>query len=343
MATTSHVLTQEGLAQSVPPEAVRRAAVRATLAPSVHNTQPWRFVIGPSMLEVHADYARQLPVLDPTSRQLVISCGCAVFNARVSLAADGFVSSVRRYPDPYDHAVLARIAISPGGDRAVAALDPVIPLRRSNRRPFANEVVPEQVVATLVAAAQAEGVEAFPLASTDDRMVLAGLSQRAEAIENADPAYRAELRAWVSDDPGRRDGLTSAVIPLESRSATGGVPIRAFDTEGNGQLPSDAQSGKDQCLIVVGSRQDTPVGWLETGEGLERLWLEASRHGYAVSIFTQVIEIAATRAALRSELALDWYPDLIVRVGRAAATPASRRRRLVDVLREVPSSDSWQA
>jgi hypothetical protein len=55
----------------------------------VHNTQPWRFVLEDGALQVHADPARQLQVLDPTRRQLLISCGCAVFNARVSLAASG--------------------------------------------------------------------------------------------------------------------------------------------------------------------------------------------------------------------------------------------------------------
>jgi hypothetical protein len=67
--------------------ALRRAAIRATLAPSVHNTQPWRLVIKGDELNIFADRSRQLQVLDPTTRQLLISCGCALFNARVSLRA----------------------------------------------------------------------------------------------------------------------------------------------------------------------------------------------------------------------------------------------------------------
>ena len=69
--------------------ALRRAAVRATLAPSVHNTQPWRFELRPNELRIVADSSRQLQVLDPTARQLIISCGCALFNARVAVAASG--------------------------------------------------------------------------------------------------------------------------------------------------------------------------------------------------------------------------------------------------------------
>ena len=69
--------------------------MRATLAPSVHNTQPWRFVLSPDALEIHADRSRQLRVLDPRGRQMTLSCGCALFNARASLAAAGYDAAGR--------------------------------------------------------------------------------------------------------------------------------------------------------------------------------------------------------------------------------------------------------
>ena len=81
-------------------QSLRQAAVRATLAPSVHNTQPWRFVLTQGNLEIHANWTRKLRVLDPTGRQLLISCGCALFNARVALAASGYDAVVERFPDP---------------------------------------------------------------------------------------------------------------------------------------------------------------------------------------------------------------------------------------------------
>ncbi|MEJ7705137.1 MAG: hypothetical protein WKF47_16480 [Geodermatophilaceae bacterium] len=79
-------------------QAVRRAAVRATMAPSIHNTQPWRFTLNQSSLEIHADWNRRLRVLDPRGRQLLISCGCATFNARVALAAAGYEGDGRTIP-----------------------------------------------------------------------------------------------------------------------------------------------------------------------------------------------------------------------------------------------------
>src|SRR3978361_989068 len=83
----------------IPVQALRRAAVRATLAPSVHNTQPWSFTIADGALGISADFTRHLQALDPVRRQLLISCGCAILNARAALAADGYGAALRDVPD----------------------------------------------------------------------------------------------------------------------------------------------------------------------------------------------------------------------------------------------------
>jgi hypothetical protein len=133
-----------------PATALRRAAVRAVLAPSVHNTQPWRLRITPDRLDIHTDRSRQLKVLDPTSRQMLISCGCALMNARVALAGAGLHVQVQRNPHPLYDDLLASITITDGpADEALAALDPVIEVRQTNRRHFDDERVPDDVMSAL--------------------------------------------------------------------------------------------------------------------------------------------------------------------------------------------------
>src|SRR3978361_204080 len=88
---------------------LRRAAVRATRAPSVHNTQPWRFHTSLGDWQRFPPASRQLQALDPTGRQLVISCGCALMNARLSIAAQGLAADVERFPEPGQPEVFARI------------------------------------------------------------------------------------------------------------------------------------------------------------------------------------------------------------------------------------------
>ena len=320
--------------------AARRAAVRATLAPSVHNTQPWRFALNGRGVELYADPRRRLTILDPSGRQMTISCGCALFTLRTSLAAAAFEVDVDRRADPSEENRIARVEVVGAREGAldpIAALDPLIELRHTNRRRFSDDEVPAEVVDDLVAAAAAEGARLHVVHGEDERISLAGLCQRADAEQNLDPAYRAELRRWTTDDPMRTDGVPSEAVPRVDGAAADEIPIRDFDTYGAGWLPARTESSRRQCLLVLGTAGDSRDQWIRAGEALQRVLLEVTRCGFVASPLTQVVEVASTRAALRSELRLDMAPHVLIRVGRAPGTPATRRRRLVDVLVEKPS------
>ena len=315
--------------------ALRRAAVRATFAPSVHNTQPWRLHLVEGRLDIYADPSRQLQVLDPTSRQLLISCGCALMNARVALAGAGRGVRVERSGQASRATPIASlIPTDEPADLVLAALDPVLELRQTNRRRFAEDEVAEPVMSTLEEAAAAEGAALFTIRDPEQRIAVATLSQRADAIENLNPAYRAELRAWTSDDPSRRDGVPSLAVPHVDGSSEDDVPIRDFDTRGTGGLPARTRSSMKQTMVLLCTEGDTPAYWVRAGEALERVLLEITRHGLSASLLTQVTEVPSTRAELRHELKLVEHPHVLLRIGRAPITPASRRRRLVEVLTE---------
>lgn len=319
--------------------ALRRAAVRATLAPSVHNTQPWRFALDHNRLDLYADPSRQLRVLDPTGRQLTVSCGCAVFNARVALAAAGVEVRVERFPDPDRPVLVARLTAVDhveGYVDPIGALDAVIELRQTNRRQFAEEPVPAEVIDSLERAAGAEDTRLFVVRSDEHRLAVARLSQQADGIQNLDPAYRAEIRAWTSDDPSSRDGVPAMAVPHVDGAAEDEIPIRDFDSRGVGWLPSRTRSSRRQCLLLLGTDADDSQSWLRAGEGLERVLLEITRQGFVASPLTQVVEVPSARATLRRELGMRMHPHVLLRVGRAPLTPATRRRRLVDVLVERP-------
>jgi len=307
-----------------------QAAERARLAPSVHNTQPWRFRLQDNVFEILRDPARQLRVIDPAGRQLMISCGCAVFNARAALAAAGY-QSVLEPPDQPD--VVARIAVGERtGWQPIASLDGWISHRRSNRREYFTDPVPPELSYALVQAAAAERAQLLELAASNDRALVSRLTKQADAELTLNPAYRAEVRAWTSDDPRRPDGVQAMSVPRVAGEAADELPIRDFDSRGMGWLPSRTHSSAGQCLFLLGTAEDDPAGWLRAGQALERLWLEATRHGYAVSLFTQAVEHPGYRQRLRSLLTLSEYPQLLLRVGHAPATPASRRRELVSLL-----------
>jgi hypothetical protein len=52
----------------------------ATHAPSIHNTQPWRFEVHGPVIDVLLDEERTLPVADPSGRSARIGIGAAAFN-----------------------------------------------------------------------------------------------------------------------------------------------------------------------------------------------------------------------------------------------------------------------
>jgi hypothetical protein len=339
--TATHVLSPAATLREL-----RTVVTRSVRAPSIHNTQPWQFTASPGALLLRADRHRQLGVLDPTGRQLVTSCGCALFNTRVAAAAVGLHTQVTRFPDPHDPDLLARLdVVAPADDSLnseLARLAPAIARRHTNRRRFADDPVPADLVHTLRHAAELEGATLIEVTAPAHRTALAALSQRADAAQISDPAYRAELRSWTSDDPSRLDGVSAVAVPHVDAGSGDDVPIRDFDSHGRGQLPTKTCSTRDQCLLVLAVDRDDVRGWLAAGEALQRVLLEITDAGYAASVFSQVIEVASTRSELRRGLALTAQPMMVIRVGRARPTPGTQRRRLADVFSE-DSSPRWDA
>lgn len=102
-------------------ETLRGAIALATRAPSVHNTQPWRWVVGEESVHLYADWSRQLPATDPDGRDLLISCGAALHHLRVALAALGWATVVHRIPNPAEPSHLAAIEPRPHEPTETAA------------------------------------------------------------------------------------------------------------------------------------------------------------------------------------------------------------------------------
>src|SRR5581483_10398819 len=172
------------------------------------------------------------------------------------------------------------------------------------------------------------------LRGEEDRQELAMLSQAADTVQITDPRYRAELRRWTTTDPNRLDGVRAAVVPHVDGSARDDMPIRDFDTQGEGWLPAGTATNKRQTIFVLGTEADGAVHWLRAGEALERIWLEITRAGFVASLFTQTVEVGSLRAQLREQLRLTMQPHIVVRVGRAPWTAPSLRRHLGDVLED---------
>jgi hypothetical protein len=308
---------------------LRRAAIRATRAPSVHNTQPWRLTIRGSAVEVRADPDRRLPTFDPLGRQMMMSCGTAVFNARVALAAAGRLALVRRLPDRNQPTLLAQVEMAlPDfvADPDLAALDSLVRLRRTNRGPFLDRPVPESVLAELVAAARAEGADLVVAGTQANRDALRKLTVAATAQRLMVPRYRAELRAWTAETNDRVGGVGPSSLAEPPAADPWGPEVDPVLAP----VLAPERWGPEACLVLT-TMGDHPQDWIQAGEALERVLLEATKHRLVVSLESSAIEVLETRTGIHCELDLDWHPQLVLRAGYAIPAPPTPRRPFADV------------
>lgn len=317
------------------PGGVPRGALRACLedavaAPSVHNTQPWRFRLSAGTIEVLADRARRLEVLDPQGRELFISLGAAVFNLRAAMLARGRVPVLRLLPDAAEPDLAARITIGrPTRPPATAImLAEAIPRRHTNRQPFTDIPVPAEALADLSAAADAEQAR---LVVTDPagRDAVLDVVRIAEQRRRHDPAYWRELSEWTRPGAERRDGVPpEAFGPWDALET---VPIRDFSVVRPARRRKPAPFERAPTIAVLYTREDTPHEWLRGGQALERVLLTATVRGLASTIMTQPVEVPHLRALL--EDGSDGYAaQAVLRFGYGPFSAASARRPLDEVV-----------
>ncbi len=318
----------------------------ATRAPSIHNTQPWRFAASAEQVEVRLDPARALPVLDPTGRQQVISCGIAVEFAVVALAARGRAADVGLLPDDTDPDHLATVRITgpheaSDDDRALAD---AIDRRHTVRAPFQPRAIPADLIDRLQAEAGRFGTWCKSITRSEEEVATVFLISRAEEIEQGDPAYVAELQSWLRTDPAAVDGVPVEAVPAgDPHARPSNWLIRDFvvgSREAHAFLPGgdpDAPPPEVErpAVLLMGTDGDDRRAWLEAGRALGRLLLRATAAGVAASPLTQALDWPATRTRLQARLSLVGHPQFLLRMGYPAEGPVgtvSGRRPVGEVL-----------
>ncbi|WP_329110330.1 nitroreductase family protein [Micromonospora sp. NBC_01699] len=299
--------------ERAPAAVLARAAVAAGYAPSVHNTQPWRWSAHPDRLELHAERDRQLSAADPQGRLLMISCGAALDHALVALRAQGWAAEADTGSDPDRPDLLAtvtasnRTPVTPGAKRLFEALA----TRRTDRRPVSEQPVGAPALATIQRAVTGRA-RLQPL-TREQVLELAAAADAASTVESADPAIRAELAYWTGRSARGGVGLTAGVLPGRAPRTT--VPDRDFGRAGTLVVGS----GHDRAatyLLLYGD-DDEPASWLRAGEALSAAWLTAETLGVSVLPLSVTIEVAGTRQLLRRLLSGLGHPYLVLRLGIA--------------------------
>ena len=319
-------------------DTIQFAVAAAVHAPSVHNTQPWRFGRGERTIDVYADTDRRLRVADPAGRELMISCGAAVFTLRVALRYLGWLPHVRLFPDSSRPALVARVS----WDEDRIAADPyeremyaAVIARHTHRGGFGPAPLPSGTIAALRAEAAREGAMLRVVAVGDRQDALAAAVQAGEPHCGWMTTGRPNWRDWVvAPDSPRRDGIPPAAYPAEPAHTEPDFPGRDFAAgKGWGQAAAAAeQSPGLVCLLATSANES--ADWVAAGQALQRVLLRAAACGVAAALHSQPLEVPQLRDFIRVQLAARAHPQLIIRLGvtSQAGPHASIRRPIGDVL-----------
>lgn len=300
-------------AQFPDPKTVRAALSLAIRAPSVHNSQPWRWMVGDGSLHLYADTSRHLIHTDPDRRDLLLSCGASLHHAVVALAALGWQSRITRFPDPADPDHLASIEVTrrePGELDVVLAA--AIPRRRTDRRLFSHWQVSGADVATIGVRVARMGVQMRRVElSTDLKAVVAESVWR----HVHDREYLGELTAW-SGRYSSTAGIPARNIPDSDAHAA--LPGRLFAGAALDQPPDTSARDDHAVLLALGTGTDDPVERVRAGEATSMALLTSTALGLASCPVTEPLEIATTRDAIRCDVFGGVeHPQVMLRVGWA--------------------------
>ncbi len=313
----------------------------AARAPSVHNTQPWRFRVGEDAIELYADRHRQLRT-DPVGREMLISCGAALYGLRLAVRSLDRRPQVELFPDPGP----AQAPLSPAGLRLLARVSlgsaslqtpaertmlAAVPHRHTHRGPFEPGPLPAGLLATMQDDATAEGATLAVVDLEQTQPMLVAILAAEVRGQELDPVTRDEITRWTHDaDSLSRDGVPAHAFPARPRRKPGKLPERDFDLgRGLGWLPPDGGAAAVTAMLVTAG--DSEEDWLRAGQALNRLLLHAASQWCFARLQTQALQAAAARTLVRSRLTLPGAPQLLLRFGVARTAHVTARRPAADL------------
>jgi len=320
-------------------EAARIVAI-AGRAPSVHNTQPWRFRESGTAIDLLADYGRQLTETDPAGRELLISCGAAVFGLRLGFRSLGRMPAVDVLPARDQPALIAHVRVAGQAPvtRHESELLTAVYHRHTHRGPFTPGEIAPRLVEWLRTDAITERAELVVLADPAQTAWVGGLVRSAAAAQAGRPEIAAELRRWArSAASPAHDG-----VPAFARGeypAEPAAPGRAAEPEFRlpqrdfGEPGTAPGGGSPPALTaVLTTAGDSRADWIAAGQALHRILLHAATRWVFASLQSQPLELPELRAELRARLDLPGMPQMLLQLGRSNTAGATPRRPVTETL-----------
>jgi len=315
--------------------AVLRELVRyATLAPSSHNTQCWKFGLGDQSVSILPDYQRRCPIVDPDDHHLFVSLGCAAENLVQAAAALGF-----RGEAVFNTGDNEALGISLDRTKEVRTpLFDAIPRRQSTRTEFDASPLSNEELRLLEAAGSGNGVRVHLLTDKQAMENVLDFVVQGNTAQMRDPAFVRELKDWIRFNGAQAarqgDGLfagSSGNPPVPGW--LGGLMFDLFFTEKaeNDKYARHVRSSAGIAVFV--SDLEDKNHWIEVGRSFQRFALQATAMDVRTAHLNQPVEVASLRPQFSKSIGIaSGRPDLVIRFGRGPEMPRSLRRPINAVL-----------
>lgn len=307
----------------------------AILAPSGHNTQPWKFKLQPDGVLIYADYTRRLPRVDPDDRELIISIGAAIMNLQVAAAHFGYACDVEYYPKANTPELLASAKFFESSqiDPELKNLFPAIIQRRTNRIAYEERSLAESELERLQKLTIGQKAAIRIVTDNTIQTSIAELVSQGDRTQMSDKAFRHELASWVrSNWTHQDDGMAAYGFGIPGIiSWMGSWFMRTFDLS-TSQAKKDYQLPKEAAALIIVHGDDTQESLLEAGEIFERFVLAATLMGLQYALLNQPVEVRDLRTSLRTILGISDWPQLLLRIGYAEPQKRAMPRRPLDAV-----------
>ena len=305
----------------------------ACLAASSHNTQPWSFELDRDVVLIRPDFSRRCPAVDPDDHHLYASLGCAAENLVVAAQASGRSAEVSY--DPASTGV--RIALGEDGPSGSSLFEAIL-ARQCTRTVYDGRALSPSELRALESLPQEEGVSLLLLRSEQQKRAVTDFVLEGNRVQFADPAWAAELRAWIRFDARTAertgDGLYGPVMGNPDVPPWFGRLVMKMSFSADAQNRTDQRNiDSSGAIAVIHSAGNDPQHWTSAGRCYERLALQAAALDLRTAFINQPVEVSHLRAQLAQYLGIgNRRPDLVIRIGHAPLGVRSLRRPPAEVL-----------
>lgn len=297
----------------------------AILAPSSHNTQPWRFAVSKDEIAIFVNKDRWLRVADPDQRELYTSLGCALENLLIAAEHFGYGHNVIYFPEVLNQKLAAAVELLPGrmtsSFRGPELFD-AIGARHTNHQPYDPRPIPEAALERIKACVVEDGISLHLTDDTQVKRKADELVSRADAIQFADTAFREESGYWIGEGAFGTPWLLAKLAQLASAYLDLGKIVAKPDSE----LLSNAP-----VLGIICAKENDRLSQVKVGQVFERIYLTATALGIRLQPMSQLTAVPEIRAELANLIPeKDAFPHQPFRLGYAEAEVSHTPRRPIE-------------